>query len=298
MIQDIFPHTIDNHFVPGKTPRPDSPVIAFHGKEVLVRRTEGGLQYPTAAEFPGVPLHYLITFDETDYFFPEEEPGTRRTAPLAPDLPDAPGHRDDPEGYEHLTIRTLRKSGEIPQYQMFLLMTAFQLHNWYMDNRYCGTCGNRTELDETERAMRCPHCGRKIYPRIIPAVIVGVTNGDKLLMTKYADRPGQRIPYYALVAGFVEIGETFEECVQREVMEEVGLKVKNIRYYKSQPWGIVDDLLAGYYCDVDGDDTIHMDRTELKKAVWVPRPEIIGQPDNYSLTNEMMEVFREGDEPR
>ena len=84
----------------------------------------------------------------------------------------------------------------------------------------------------------------------------------------------------------------------REVMEEAGLKVKNIRYYKSQPWGIVDDLLAGFYCDVDGDTTIHMDTHELKEAVWVRRENVIGQPNDYSLTNEMMMTFKAGKEPK
>ena len=85
-----------------------------------------------------------------------------------------------------------------------------------------------------------------------------------------------------------------EETVAREVMEEAGLKVKNIRYYKSQPWGIVDDILVGFYCDVKGDDTITMDAGELKTAEWRSREDVILQPDDYSLTNEMMKMFKEG----
>ena len=159
-------------------------------------------------------------------------------------------------------------------------------------NRFCGSCGGKTEPDTVERAMKCKDCGRVIYPRINPAVIVGVTNGDKLLLTYYARNRGvQKIP--ALIAGFTEIGETFEECVAREVMEEVGLKVKNIRYYKSQPWGLADDILAGYYCDVDGDDTIHIDENELKKAEWVSRKDITGQPNPGSMTHEMMMWFKD-----
>jgi NAD+ diphosphatase len=150
-------------------------------------------------------------------------------------------------------------------------------------------------LSQTERAIVCPACGRTIYPRIVPAVIVGVTDGDRILMTKYA---GRSIPFYALIAGFTEIGETFEETVAREVMEEVGLKVRNIRYYKSQPWAIADDILAGFYCDVDGDTTIRLDTSELKEGVWMKREEVVLQPDDYSLTNEMMLMFKEGREPR
>ena len=126
-------------------------------------------------------------------------------------------------------------------------------------------------------------------------MIVGVIHGDKILQTKYR---GRDIPFYALIAGFTEIGETLEETVAREVMEEAGLKVKNIRYYKSQPWGIVDDLLAGFYCDVDGSAEIHMDGNELKEAVWTRREDIVGQPNDFSLTHEMMMTFKAGREPR
>ena len=110
--------------------------------------------------------------------------------------------------------------------------------------------------------LSCPSCKNTVFPKIALAVIVGVTNGDKILMTKYADREYKR---YALVAGFTEIGETAEETVCREVMEEVGLHVKNIHYYKSQPWGVDGNVLMGFYCDLDGDDTIHLDTTRLRK---------------------------------
>ncbi|EEP28764.1 hydrolase, NUDIX family [Shuttleworthella satelles DSM 14600] len=150
------------------------------------------------------------------------------------------------------------------------------------------------EMGSREREMICPNCGNPVYPKIMPAVIVAVTNGDRILMTKYRNRG---IGYYALVAGFVEIGETFEDTVRREVMEETGLTVKNIRYYKSQPWGIADDLLAGFYCDLDGDDAIRMDEEELSEAAWFERGQIEGQPDHLSLTNEMMLTFRDGREP-
>lgn len=193
-------------------------------------------------------------------------------------------------GYRFTTWRELRKEALGPQYMIFTAITAYQLANWYQNNRYCGRCGKPMKRDNVERAVRCTACGKIVYPRIVPAVIVGVTNGDQLLVTKYANRP---ISYYALVAGFTEIGETLEETVQREVMEETGLHVKNIRYYKSQPWGMVDDLLAGFYCDVDGDPTIHLDPSELKLAKWVTREEIELQPDDYSLTNEMMKRFKE-----
>ena len=130
-----------------------------------------------------------------------------------------------------------------------------------------------------------------IFPKIAPAVIIAVTDGDRILMSKYADRDYKK---YALLAGFTEIGETAEETVAREVMEEVGLKVKNICYYKSQPWGIDSNLLLGYFCELDGDDTIVMDTTELAVAQWFHREEMPVQDDGISLTREMMRVFQQG----
>ncbi len=148
------------------------------------------------------------------------------------------------------------------------------------------------KTDDKERALRCPDCGNIIYPRINPAVIVGVIKDDELLLTKY--RTG--FAHNALVAGFAEIGETLEETVAREVMEETGVSVKNIRYYKSQPWGMAEDLLVGFYCEADGDSEIRMDENELKYAAWVKREDIVLQPNNLSLTNEMMKLFKENKE--
>lgn len=199
-----------------------------------------------------------------------------------------------PDDCRFVRLSSLRRNPAVPQEIYFTLATCAQLAAWYQDNRFCGTCGAPTVHSRTERALVCPNCGRTIYPRIQPAVIVGVTNGDNLLITRYSDRP---LNVDALVAGFTEIGETLEQTVEREVMEEVGLRVKNIRYYKSQPWAVADDELAGFYCDVDGDATVHVDHSELKTAVWVKRADIVGQPDSMTLTNEMMVTFREGKEP-
>lgn len=283
MIQDIAPHQFDNHFRPGKVPTADSAVIAFSGRKVLLREDGDSVALPRARDLgPSRKLHYLFTMDDEDYYFPVEP------------VPDD----EMPEGFEYIGALMLRFGYDIPRELMFLLTTALHFSNWYTHNRFCGCCGTHTELDDQERAVVCPKCGNKIFPRINPAVIIGVTNGDELVMTKYANRPGQRVPFYALVAGFTEFGETFEETVSREVMEEVGLKVKNIRYYKSQPWGFADDILAGFYCDVDGDPTITVDHSELKTAVWMKREDITGQPDDLSLTNEMMMLFHDGKEPK
>ena len=140
--------------------------------------------------------------------------------------------------------------------------------------------------------MQCPVCNNMVFPKIAPAVIIGLTNNDHIMMTKYAGREYKR---YALIAGFTEIGETAEETVHREVMEEVGLKVKNIRYYKSQPWSFSDTLLMGFYCDLDGEEEITLDREELALAEWFRRDEIPVKPSRDSLTNEMIIKFKNGE---
>ncbi|MBP3701267.1 MAG: NAD(+) diphosphatase, partial [Lachnospiraceae bacterium] len=196
-------------------------------------------------------------------------------------------------GYEYMKIFEIRRKQ--PQHRVFAAETAYHLYVWYRDNRFCGRCGSPTVADSRERMLRCPHCGNMIFPKIVPAVIVGVTRGDEILLTTYANREYKR---YALIAGFTEIGETAEETVAREVMEEVGLPVKNIRYYKSQPWGFECDLLLGFYCEVDegraDGDLICMDEQELASAQWVKREDMPEYPEEISLTHEMMMRFKYG----
>ena len=278
MIQDIYPHRLRNEFVPDRPVDPEGWLFRFDGDSLLCAIDGAGVGLPRVKDIPSASeRRYLFALDDVPCYL---------------DMADEKGGIG---GLEWAQVRTLRRRVAGPREVIFAAWTAFQLYNWYRDNRFCGRCGGRTALAPDERAVMCPACKRRIYPRIIPAVIVGVTNGDEILMTKYR---GRDIPYFALIAGFTEIGETLEQTVAREVMEEAGLRVKNIRYYKSQPWAIVDDLLAGFYCDVDGSTEIHMDANELKEAVWVRREDVTGQPNDFSLTNEMMMVFKAGNEPR
>ena len=197
------------------------------------------------------------------------------------------------EAYRYEQVRQFRQ----PQSKelVYALLTAWHLYCWYRNNRFCGSCAAPTVHDEKERMLRCPVCGNMIFPKISPAIIVAVTDGDRILLSKYAGRTYTR---YALLAGYTEIGETLEQTVHREVMEEVGLRVKNIRYYKSQPWGVDGNILMGFFCDLDGDDTIVMDATELSFAQWFDRGEVPAKDDGFSLTREMIRVFTEGREPR
>ena len=180
-------------------------------------------------------------------------------------------------------------------YQAFARITATQLHRWKESRRFCGRCGHETEDSKTERAVVCPFCGQTEYPKICPAVIVAVHDGDRLLLTRYRGRPFKK---YALIAGFNEIGESIEDTVHREVMEEAGLRVKNLRFYKSQPWVFTDTLLMGFVCELDGSDKITVQESELAEAAWHLRSELPEDHSNISLTGEMIECFRQGKEPR
>ena len=126
-------------------------------------------------------------------------------------------------------------------------------------------------------------------------MIVAVVDKEKerLLLTRYAGRRGGN---YALIAGFSEVGETLEETARREVMEDVGLKIRNLHYYASQPWSFSDTLLAGFYAELDGSDEIQLEREELSEGVWLSRDEIPVQDTSISLTGTMIERFRNGEE--
>lgn len=295
MIQDIFPYHFDNTFRTDVIPNEDSIILHYVDGGVLMK----GDLFPRLCEFPKInvdKLIYLFSVDEKKYFLLDEgafgikEGNQRNIRRTTLDKVIAESETIMPVGYTYRSMHEIRKDVLSKKYRIFVAYTGQQLWNWYHNNKYCGRCGKKTHLGKNERTIVCS-CGYVSYPRIVPAVIVGVINKHKILLTKY--RTGYS--HFALVAGFVEVGETLEEAVMREVKEETGLKVKNLKYYKSQPWGVVDDLLMGFFCEVDGDDTINIDENELAIGVWMERKDIILQPDDLSLTNEMMNKFREGE---
>ncbi len=274
MIQDIQPLKLDNSYSCDEVPDEKSIIFHFDGKNVLCRDDKQN-PFPVLADFV-LPdnMIYLFKIGERRYFL------LRDTV------------TETPHGFSYTDVKKFRSIKGMEKAGIFALATAYHLSQWYSNNCYCGKCGGNTVLYRKERALQCTFCGKIIYPRINPAVIVGVTNGERLLITRYAKNRG--VSHDALIAGFTEAGETLEETVSREVMEEVGLKVKNIRYYKSQPWGYSGGILAGFFCDVDGGTSITLDESELENAEWVERGNIQGQPDDLSLTNEMMIQFRNG----
>ena len=280
MIQDIFPHIYHNEYLPGK-PEENSRILFYEEDQILLKKDGNQIHFSTVSDLEEEGdfyrrCIYLFSIDEICYFLSSQKPALKKGKAA---------------GYGMESIGLFRSSE--PQYESFAGITGYQLYQWYRDNRFCGRCGGPMERAERERMLFCPACKKTVYPKISPAVIVGVLDGDRILMTKYSGRTYKR---YALIAGFNEIGETIEETVRREVMEEVGVKVKNIRYYKSQPWSFSDTLLMGFYCDLDGSDAIHLDYQELSVGEWLHRDEIPETDPRLSLTNEMILRFKSGKE--
>ena len=286
MLQDLSFGTLENQYR-CQLPEGDDLAVCVQGNRILVgRREDGTLFLPAVKEvqaFSGSwerwfdePFRYAFTMQEVRYFLWMGDGGQPVESAF---------------GYEPAS--TLRQVTS--KHICFAAMTAWHIYCWYRDNKFCGRCGTATVHDGVERMMKCPGCGNMIFPRIAPACIIALTNGDRLMLSKYANRNYTR---YGLLAGFVEIGETAEECVAREVMEEVGLKVKNVRYYGSQPWGIAGNLSIGYFCDLDGDDQVTLDENELASAEWFDRSNLPAKDDGISLTREMIRIFGEGKEPK
>ena len=274
MFQDIAPHVYHNE-MRFRQPEPDDFVLHYREKGLLyLRETPDGIELPTLGQMGAdkTQLTYLFSVDDHAYdLLASETP-----------FPETDGWHYSPT----VQLRSLE-----PGEQMFAAAVGESLFRWYRHQRFCGACGTPMEQSKTERAMVCPRCGNTVYPKICPAVICAVYDGDRLLLTRYRGRAFKK---YALIAEFHEIGETIEDTVRREVMEEAGVRIKNPRFYKSQPWVYTDSLLMGFFAELDGSDAITMQEDELSEAAWFSRSDIPCDHSHISLTGEMIERFRQG----
>lgn len=285
MIQEVEEgHALDNSFracEPGAADR----VLHFSQGRCLVRATPGEgcdlVELPRLSDYRRRP-------QSTTYLFAM---GPERLFLALDDEVDA----DPDAGLSYEDMGWLRHVR--PQHVLFAAATAAHLERWYRANRFCGRCGHPMELAPRSRELVCPECCSIVYPKICPGVICAVCHeaddpaDDAIVLTRYN---GRTTALWALVAGFTEIGEPLEGTVAREVMEEVGLRVCDLRFYKSQPWGFTDTLMAGFWCMVDGGTDIAVDHSELREARWFRCDEVplerVG--DRASLTGEMIERFR------
>lgn len=276
MIHEIAPHVMHNEFRI-QNPAPADLLVYAEGSKALLRLGPGdSCSIPRFSDLQadGIPVpqsHYLFSIDGTGVFLAESR-------------------WDAPETlYAMRPDRVFRGFADLSL--AFAGTTAAHIARWERLNRFCGACGTLMEHSDTERAFVCPNCKNAVYPKISPVVIVAVSDGDKLLMARNLNNPD---PKRYLVSGFVDVGENLEQAVAREVKEETGVSVKNIRYVTSQPWGFSDSLIAGFTAELDGSPEIHVQKSELSEAVWVPRHEIPEYTGRISVSGVLIERFREG----
>ncbi|OJU43080.1 MAG: NADH pyrophosphatase [Bacteroidales bacterium 45-6] len=276
MIQDIFPHHFNNQFLADRAIEANDYVLHFRDNKLLMKTAGSELELPRKKDFPEIngdaEATFLFTLDDVSCFM------------LWNDLPT------DEAVFDYKEIGFFRT---FPQPETaWISLVGFHLQHWYEEHRFCGKCGAKTKHKEDERAVFCSECGTLFFPKISPAIIVAITAGGKILLANNANfRPG----WFSLIAGYVDVGETLEETVLREVKEEVGLDVKNIRYFASQPWPLSGSLMVGFTAEADQSQPIKIDGKEITEAAWFERGNLPSRPTNISIAGEMLDKFEKGE---
>lgn len=245
----------------------------FCNNELLVKSNGGNATIPNIKELEKInfiSVQYLGSLKEQNCFCGELNENT-----IIP---------------SNMYLSKIRPLIAVLEENMFWLAgRAIQIVNWNSNNSYCGRCGSLTETMKGERAKKCPKCGVIVYPRICPAIIVAVVKQDKLLLAHNNQWPKGR---YSVVAGFVEPGETFEDCVNREVFEEIGIKVKNIKYFGSQPWPFPNSLMVGFTAE-HAEGEIKVDGIEIGHADWYKSDALPMVPASISISKKLIDWFTE-----
>ncbi len=165
---------------------------------------------------------------------------------------------------------------------------ARQIFDWNMNFKFCGKCGTITDKDPNEHVRKCPSCDLISYPRISPAIIVAVIKENQILLARGINFPNKKM--FSVLAGFVEAGETLEECVAREIFEETSIRVKKIRYFNSQPWPFPDSLMIGFTAQYDSGDII-VDQIEIAEANWFTAENLPTIPGKPSISRDLIDWF-------
>jgi NAD+ diphosphatase len=196
---------------------------------------------------------------------------------------------DQPDPMQYQKGSLYHILGRVDEQLFALAGRASQLLDWERDHRFCGRCGNQMRVDLQERAMRCDPCRTINFPRIAPCVIVLVTRGDELLLARNANFPQ---PMYSTLAGFIEAGETAEQTVQREVREEVGVEIANMRYFHSQSWPFPNQLMLGFFAEYAGGEIV-CDLTEIADARWFHYSDLPMIPPTSSISGQLIHHYIE-----
>ena len=265
-------------FLPAVTPPPETNPQAwwflFHGDRLLVE---------TRGEAVAVP-HGLLSGLHGLHPVRTQYLGTLEGVPCYS------GELAEPVEADGISFRGLRSLlGTLPDALFSLAGRAYQIMDWERTHLYCGKCGGPTQPLDGERARTCPGCGVHFFPRVTPAVIVAVVRDRKILLAQARRFPSA---FHSVLAGFVEPGETFEECVRREVREEVGIGVKNLRYFGSQPWPFPHSLMVGFTAEhAEGD--LAIEEKEIVRAGWFDADEIarLKVPAHGTIARQLIEWF-------
>lgn len=263
-------------FKPPEAPDDTALWFFFRNGRMMTVPVDGTHRPPTAVDLDGAAVHrgaavFLGRLDGRCCFaaqWPEGRP-----------VPEGMALNDLRALFDVLDQRFLQPAG-----------LANQLILWHDNHRFCGRCGRPTEDKPDERAKQCTGCGLINYPRLSPAVIVAVIRGDRILLAR---NKRFRAPFFSVLAGFVEPGETLEDCIHREVLEEVGIRVGRLRYFGSQPWPFPDSLMVGFTAEYRGGD-ISVDNSEIVEAGWFTRDDLPRVPPAFSIAGSLIARFVDG----
>lgn len=240
--------------------------FVFSENQLLVGSDKRTL--PTHQEFSLQRTLYLGTLNGINLFAGEIEAGSAA-----------------PSGWSWIPLRPLYTT--LNEEDSAIAGCAMQLLHWDRTNQFCGTCGKHTVAREHERCRECKSCGHLAYPKLSLAILALVRRGNQILLARSPQFPE---PFYSTLAGFVDPGETLEQCVMREVLEEVGIQVKNVRYFGSQPWPFSYSLMIGFTCEWQ-EGEIQIDPAEIAEAAWFNASNLPHLPPIYSLSRILIDEF-------
>jgi len=170
------------------------------------------------------------------------------------------------------------------------ILKEYQVDNWKRRHNFCGTCGSKTTFDIDDQCMVCPKCQERFYQAMFPAIIVSIIKDDKILLAHNKNFPEN---LYSVVAGFVDIGENLEETVAREIREEVGIEVKNIKYFASQNWGFTSSLMLAFTAEYSSGEIV-VDQEEIDRADWFTRENLPDLPPKISISRDLIDHYVTG----
>ena len=275
MIQEIFPHRFYNQYLTNKDIGEKDFILHYSENSLLLKTNGDEFELPQKKDFQEISdkteSTFLFTLNEIPCFLIWDNLNT-----------DKPHFT-----YQEINFFRTARQPEIA----WISIVGFHLMNWYSQNKFCGKCGTRAQHKPDERAIICPNCSTTVYPKISPAVIVAIVCKNKILLARNSNFPGS---WYSLIAGYSDIGESLEETLAREVKEEVGLDITNIRYYKSQPWPLSGSMMIGFIAEADENQPICIDNKEIAEAAWFTRGNLPHHPLNISIAGEMIEKFENG----